>query len=383
MTKFYRAPVVLKNVVDDSANYKPLPKPSSPAPYRLNIAEILPEATERLAESMSFHMLGDTGSVKHSDFQALVARSLAEQISSAHAAEKPAFLYHLGDIVYNHGEAHEYPEQFLEPYSQYEAPIFAIPGNHDADINRTNPTPYANLDAFMQVFCASERGAIRFAPESTRQSMTQPNIYWTLETPLVRFIGLYPNVVKFGAIDDEQRAWFMEELRYAKEFRDEQALFVCLHHAPYSADWNHGSSLAMVDFLEEAFDEAGVYPDIVCSGHVHNYQRFAKQNADGSTTPYLVAGADGYADLHGVASLDDPSVRALSEVRAEAAEVSLEAYCDGRFGFLRMQVEKTEEGLLLKGSYYAFPSLFDPEQAMQSELFDQFEVPVRLGAAVG
>ena len=377
MSKLYKTPVVLKKFTDDSANYKPLPSPTFPAPYRLNIADILPNATDTLSQSMSFHMVGDTGSVRHSNFQALVAKSLADQITNAPLDKKPAFLYHLGDIVYNHGETHEYPEQFLKPYSLYDAPIFAIPGNHDADINPANPTPYNSLEAFMQVFCANKIAPIEFAPGAGRYSMVQPNPYWTLETPLVRFIGLYPNIVKFGAIDEEQRAWFIKELQYAKKNSHEQALIVCLHHAPYSADWNHGSSLAMIEFLETAFAETDMYPNLVCSGHVHNYQRFAKQNADGSTTPYLVAGAGGYADLHGVAELTDPRVQPLHAVRASTAQVSLEAHCDRSFGFLQLHISKTKDGLLLTGSYYAFPSVFDPEADMQPKLFDTFEVRIQ------
>src|SRR5690348_17748218 len=34
----------------------------------------------------------------------------------------PAFLYHLGDVVYYYGEADRYYEQFYEPYKGYDAP---------------------------------------------------------------------------------------------------------------------------------------------------------------------------------------------------------------------------------------------------------------------
>src|SRR5690606_9825402 len=113
--------------------------------------------------------------------------------------------------------------------------------------------------------------------------------------------------------DTEQQEWFIEELREAGTHRDQQAIIVCVHHAPYSADTNHGSSLAMIDFLRNAYLMAGVTPDLVCSGHVHSYQRFQQTLSDGTTIPYIVAGAGGYADLHQVADLDDPSVRPLQE----------------------------------------------------------------------
>ncbi|MGZ4313735.1 MAG: metallophosphoesterase [Solirubrobacteraceae bacterium] len=42
--------------------------------------------------------------------------------------------YHLGDVVYPHGEEAGYRDQFFSPYVAYTAPIFAIPGNHDGEL---------------------------------------------------------------------------------------------------------------------------------------------------------------------------------------------------------------------------------------------------------
>ena len=53
---------------------------------------------------------------------------------SSKPPHRPAFLFHLGDIVYNFGEARYYYDQFYEPFRNYPAPIFAIPGNHDSFI---------------------------------------------------------------------------------------------------------------------------------------------------------------------------------------------------------------------------------------------------------
>src|SRR5690606_26244584 len=119
-----------------------------------------------------------------------------------HPDAQPTFLFHLGDIVYNYGEANEYPAQFLKPYKNYPAPIFAIAGNHDGDINPNASSPYQSLDAFMDVFCDTHSRAITYDSGVNRQSVIQPNVYWTLETPLARFIGLYANVTKHGTITD-------------------------------------------------------------------------------------------------------------------------------------------------------------------------------------
>ncbi|NGM67093.1 metallophosphoesterase family protein [Sphingobacterium sp. SGR-19] len=365
----YNVPVVLTHINDDSHNFKPLPLPTGEYPYRLNLEKIIGERTSDLQDRMFFHMVGDTGSVRHSDFQATVAHTLTQQIAG-HQDASPAFLFHLGDIVYNYGEANEYPEQFLKPYKNYPAPIFAIAGNHDGDINPSASNPYQSLDAFMDVFCDTHSRPITYDTSVNRQSMIQPNVYWTLETPLARFIGLYPNVTKHGMITDEQRKWFIEELRDAAIQRDEQAIIVCIHHAPYSADTNHGSSVGMIDFLEGAFAEASVIPDAVFSGHVHNYQRFHKTYPDGSMVPYIVAGAGGYAVLHSIARHDNPLVTPLQKVDND---IQLIAYCDDQFGFLKIGIIRTDLGLKLIGAYY---TLTQPDD-VEAKLHDTFEIPLQ------
>ena len=183
--------------------------------------------------------------------------------------------------------------------------MFAIAGNHDGDVDPRAKVPYKSLDAFMKVFCDVESRPVIFSEGANRNSMIQPNVYWTLETPLANIIGLYSNVTKFGIITEEQRSWFLKELQDADFQRLDKALIVCVHHAPYSADTNHGSSPTMIDFLDKTFAEAGVIPDIVFSGHVHNYQRFKKHYGNGLVHPYIVAGAGGYDVLHSLATEDD------------------------------------------------------------------------------
>src|SRR5690606_39584211 len=78
--KKYNVPVVLTHINDDAHNFKPLPTPTGEYPYRLNIAKIIGKTTNEIQDRMFFHMVGDTGSVRHSDFQATVAHTLAQQI---------------------------------------------------------------------------------------------------------------------------------------------------------------------------------------------------------------------------------------------------------------------------------------------------------------
>ncbi|MDB5249769.1 MAG: phoA [Segetibacter sp.] len=362
-------PVVKKLQVDDRQKFQPLPKPTGQYPFRFKPEELQDVA---VGGKMVFHMVGDTGSVRQPEFQRIVAREMIKQYQQATSSQdRPLFLYHLGDVVYNFGEAEQYYRQFFEPYKDYPGPVFAIPGNHDSDVNPDSLHPYRSLDAFTQVFCDTRSREITLAGDTGRKSITQPNLYWTLQTPLADFIGLYGNVPKYGVITDEQKDWFISELKAAATERAEKAIIVCLHHAPYSADINHGASIAMIQFLEAAYKEAGVKPDIVFSGHVHSYQRFSKQYDDGRKIPYIVAGAGGFADLHAVAAVDDPAFLDDSNL---FDNVVLDNYCDDKHGFLKIAIEKTSTGLLISGEYYAMPHTMDTGASSAASFFDQFTV---------
>lgn len=361
----YTVPVIKKDQPDDTYKFQPLPAPTGQYPYHLSLQQILPEVNEDVT---IFHMFGDTGSVRNPAFQHFVAAAMANQYESDED-EKPQFLYHLGDVVYTFGEADKYSTQFFEPYQKYPGPIFAIAGNHDSDVNPNAAKPYKSLDAFKAVFCDTESRPIAFGLGVERKSMIQPNIYWTLKTPLANIIGLHGNVPKFGVVTPDQRKWFKEELKAAGREQSEKALIVALHHAPYTADINHGSSIPMIEFLEEAFEETGVLPDIVFSGHVHNYQRFTKKYKNGKVVPFIVAGAGGYDELHPVAQLSDP--RFFTDPKLFEG-VNMESYADNKHGFLKIAIKKTNGKLTLLGKYYTIPLKELPDNEMTTTLADQF-----------
>ncbi len=58
---------------------------------------------------------------------------MESDLATGTGADKPAFLYVVGDCVYFNGEVGQYYAQFYEPYELYAAPIFAVPGNHDGE----------------------------------------------------------------------------------------------------------------------------------------------------------------------------------------------------------------------------------------------------------
>lgn len=361
--KKYDCPVIKLNQPDDNYKIQPLPAATGSYPYHLELEKLITVPHDKF----SFHMVGDTGGMLYPESQQKIADQMNKQIVESNTADRPAFLFHLGDVVYHFGEAEHYERQFFKPYGEYPGPIFAIAGNHDSDINPNNPLPYQSLDAFRTVFCDTESRNISFNESKKRKSMVQPNIYWTLQTPLANIIGLHSNVPKYGFIGEDQRKWFIEELKTAAKERPDKLIIVCIHHAPYSADVNHGSSLAMIAFLENAFIDSGVRPDAVFSGHVHNYQRFHKMYLDNKVLPFIVCGAGGFDELHSLAEIDDP---AYSSGNSLLDNVNLQNYCDSKHGFLKITLEKKATGIALSGEYFA---LCDNEkEEMELDLRDSF-----------
>lgn len=316
---------------------------------------------------MVFHTVGDTGGIKNAAPQQIVAMKMEEQVRAGGAAA-PSFFYHLGDVLYYYGEMSVASDQFYEPYMHYPAPIFAIPGNHDGDINPDVPA-YDSLSAFKSIFCTKKPMLLPQAGESNRTTMTQPHVHWTLETPVANIIGLYSNVPSNGKIDAAQKQWFIDELINADKERkkNKKAILLALHHPPYSYDLHHGSSETMQKLLDEVFTKTAITPDLILTAHVHNYQRFTRKIGT-ATVPYIVAGAGGYYNLHYVDSVAKPLSVPLKNA---FPGVTLEKFCDNRHGFLRVTIDI--EKRTLKGEYFVVPR---PQESWRCPpgLWDKFEL---------
>ncbi len=324
------------------SRFQPLPPPTGPAPFRLDLEEIVPDAVAaaRKAGGMAFHMVGDTGGVQDPNPQLLVARGLERDASAAGAYGTPAFFYHLGDVIYFDGQAQQYLPQFYDPYAHYPLPIMGIPGNHDGDVfddgTRTNPLP--SLATFVRNFCAPAPGTHSpDAGDAARTAMIQPNVYWTLTTPFATIVGLYTNVPEGGVVEPDQAEWFEGELSAAPKDR---ALIVAMHHPIYSLDTYHSGSKTMAAVLANAVERSKRQPALVFAAHVHNYQRFTVTDADGGgVTPFIVAGQGGYHNLHKIAKQQGQPLMTPYAVPGQDG-VMLESYYDDRFGFLRLETSR-------------------------------------------
>lgn len=340
------------DAISSSQPFEPLPAPTGQPPFRLALGTVIPEKAGAV-----FHVIGDSGGIKDPNPQAAVAAALAaDKASHGNGVD---FAYSVGDVVYFNGAKSEYPPQFYEAYAHYNVPIFAIPGNHDGDPEEDGE---ASLQAFMRYFCDSTPQLLPEVAEYQRDTMTQPNPYWTLTGPAATIVGLYTNVPEGGKVEPDQIAWLVEELKAAPAG---VALIVALHHPPYSGDAHHGGSERMGKVLDEAFAQAGRTPDLILSGHVHNYQRFSRTTADGLVVPYIVAGASGYHNLHAMAS-----GAAVGEHLTE--DCTLEAFHDNEWGFLRLSVNAGA----IAGEYVGVG-----KDGTVTPGVDSFQVPVRAAAA--
>ena len=283
-------PVSHRNV-----SFQALPRPLGLPPYHYELADTFPDIAKTIEKEtkMVFHVAGDTGGVQDGEFQ----NNVAEQMINALSSGKPQFLYHVGDVVYFTGMKDDYYAQFYEPYAHYDVPIFSIPGNHDGEVD--DPTAQTSLDGWVQYFMQAHPDVDPISKDAPRVQLNLPNVYWTLVTPMATIIGLYTNVPEGGSIDSVQQQWLTNEFATAPTDR---ALILALHHPIYSFDVFHSGSSKMADVLENAIRDTGRVPNLVLSGHVHDYQRIEQTIAPDGPTPFIVTGHGGYHNLHAVHS---------------------------------------------------------------------------------
>jgi len=346
-------------------HFRNLPPPTGELPFHLDLKSILPAKDYKdIADKkkLTFHVNGDMGGIEESMDQLLVAKGMeADFKPNAKASEKPAFLYITGDCVYFNGEVKEYYNQFYHPYEFYPGPIFAVPGNHDGE----NLADDDSLTGFVRNFCAKEPIKMPESGDSMRTAMVQPNVYWALLTPVATFVGLYSNVPAGGDIRSPQTEWMVEEFKKASK---NLLLIVTLHHPIYSADDVHSGSTYMKAVIEQSAKAAKRHPEVILTGHVHNYQRITKRMANGDQFLYLVTGAGGYHNLHRMMKVNGHNLSPPVMFKDKDEDpVTVERYSADHHGFLRLEI--TDK---ITGRYYVVPRKHEPF-SKGNQLFDHFE----------
>jgi hypothetical protein len=327
------------------------------------------------ANQIVFHALGDSGAVtagaKYQN-ELNVTDQLALDCHTSTAADHPAFLFHLGDVVYDFGEEQYYYDQFYDAFRNYPGPIFAIPGNHDSFITPGTATANQPLKIFERNFCAQDWVITPEARSLHRTAMIQPGVYFTLDAPFVRIIGLFSNALedpgvissengKWPKVPDYQLAYLQAQMQRIKTEKYAGAVLLAVHHPPFSyapapsapgKGGNHGGSPKMLAQIDTICKAAGFYPHAILAAHAHNYQRYTrtvKMGGSAYDVPFVVCGDGG----HNVNSLVHAAKGQTPQEPAFGIDVSyldsnpavptggllLEKYDDSSYGYLRIIVD--------------------------------------------
>ena len=337
-----------------------------------------PEVVKKITAvgSINFHALGDSGASNTRKYANEL--KVADQITLDSAASpedrRAAFLFHLGDVVYNFGEAQYYYDQFYEPFRNYPAPIFAIPGNHDSFVVPGTKPGNAPLDTFQRNFCSKQNVITPEAGSLHRTAMTQPGVYFTLDAPFVRIIGLFSNALedpgvisnlskKWPVVSNIQTDFLRAQLKRIKQEKYPGAVLLATHHPPFSyspptkasgGGGNHGCSTVMLQQIDAICHEEGVYPHAFLSAHAHNYQRYSRIFDFGGKeidVPFVVCGDGGHnvnplvRARKGTPSVephagDDVKYLEGKNSNVKVKHLILAKYDDHNYGYLRIYVDK-------------------------------------------
>jgi hypothetical protein len=253
--------------------------------------------------TLTFHSLGDSGRGADTEQQD-IADAMARDIDANNHAASPAFLCHLGDIIYGPDKAGHYPDKFYRPYANYHNAIVAIPGNHDGDVDM--------LAAYIDNFCQPAPQQPALGGRYQRFMPNQPGPYWRLTAPFLDLIGLFSNadenigsLTSGGSQPNVQLNWLQSTLKDIAQQRNSadgrKALIFATHHPPYNrglqtGGMGHPGNPQLQAQIDNACQYAGIWPDAVLSGHSHNYQRYMRTIVvDGRQriVPYVVVGTGG------------------------------------------------------------------------------------------
>ncbi|MEV2194540.1 metallophosphoesterase [Streptomyces phaeochromogenes] len=268
-------------------------------------------------DHFSFMVIGDTG--EGDDPQYAVVPGFLK------VSQDTRFAVLASDVVYPVGTADDYGTKFHRPYKDYQAPIYAIPGNHDW---------YEDLQGFMRVFCEAPplppeaahrpltpawlRSLLWHKPRTTdeqrltearklrsapAQQAVQPGPYWAVDAGPVRIIGIDTGLL--GTVDAEQGRWLREVSKgdTPKILITGSPLYVDAEHHPCPI----GGGGTVDDIVRD--------PDhhyvAAIGGDIHNYQRYPV-TVDGRTIQYVVAGGGG-AFMHATHTVPRVSIAGVAE----------------------------------------------------------------------
>src|SRR5208282_3488488 len=165
-------------------------------------------------------------------------------------------------------------------------------------------------------FCAASTVVTQEAGSLHRTAMTQPGVYFALDAPYVRIIGLFSNSLedpgvissenkKWPTVPDFQLAFLTAQLQNIKTSNYAGAVILAVHHPPFSyappsgptGGGKHTGNSVMLAQIDAICKQQGVYPHAFISGHAHNYQRYTRTlNFGGKnySVPFVICGDSGH-----------------------------------------------------------------------------------------
>jgi hypothetical protein len=267
--------------------------------------------------SFSFMLLGDTGEGDAPQY-AVVPGFLK-------MSEGTDFAIIASDVIYPTGSVNEYGTKFFRPYKDYDAPIYAIPGNHDW---------YDGLGGFMRVFCGAPELPADTAPkplsrawlrrwlwknpdvpdegrlaEAERlrsrpgQRVTQPGPYWAIDSGPVRIVGIDTGIL--GGIDAEQGEW----LRRVSQ--GPQPKILITGKPIYVDGAHHPGPIEGGGTVDEIVQDPACNYVAAIGGDIHNYQHYPVKVGD-RTIEYIVSGGGG-AFMHATHTIPRVNVDGVGE----------------------------------------------------------------------
>lgn len=366
-------PVQATQFVPQNWPFQHLPAPNGVSPFRYDLSRLLSSGDVQEivgAGTLVLHAVGDTGDYRgqQQDFVAALMTADADELPDG---RKPAFFYHLGDVVYFAGDIDRYGANFYETYKTYPSFIVSISGNHDCQPDDPQDGPVSPgkvaFDGWVQNFMSPDSSRLgSMKTGSGRTQLDLPNAYWTFTTPFATIIGMCSNVGETeGEFHQDQLDWFKAEVAAADRAL---ALVVAVHHPPFSGDTEHSGSTRVFRSIFDIFSAVGRYPNLILSGHVHNYQRFTYTVRVGDRSEQVacvVAGAGGYTKLGKIHKIRGKYPTAPLQL---GPDLRLEQYDQENFGFLRLEISKAE----IVGSYISAPFSLSGEP--QGQVLERFSV---------
>ena len=161
----------------------------------------------------------------------------------------PGTVLALGDLVYPHGSADDFENCYGPTWGRHKERTRPVPGNHDYMID--GGAPYHSY--------WGERAGARAKG------------YYSFEIGAWHVVALNSNIATDA--DSPQARWLRDDL----EANVARCVLALWHHPLFSSG-RVGNHPHMADLFRTLVDHGA---SIVLSGHGHNYERFAPQDADG------------------------------------------------------------------------------------------------------